>query len=303
MNRLHKCALPALVLSIVTASCASLRSPNRVEYQPSRSVTPWAERLISPVTSPTTFETPVIGTEVRPMFLHQNLPGSSAFGGGDFQLFAVQARYALTERLALIATKDGYIDFNPATNPLGDPSEEGLADIAAGVKYALLSLPERGILVTSGLVYEIDSGDHEVFQGNGDGLIRPFVSAGWDNGEINVLGGIGWNQPLDSSAESTSFDYHLHLDYQVEENLYPLIELNGITYTENGSAFAFDFEGGDLINLGSGAVAGNSVVSGALGARYAINDNAMIGLAYEIPLTDRKDLLQHRVTIDMIWSF
>ena len=46
----------------------------------------------------------------------------------------------------------------------------------------------RGRLVTPGLIFEASNGSRDVFQGNGDGLLRPFVSAGYD-----VVGGEVWD--------------------------------------------------------------------------------------------------------------
>lgn len=256
----------------------------------------WTKRLIDPVTQPTLFETPVVDTQVRPMHMVHNLPSDSVFSGGTVNVTAVQARYAVDERLAVIATKDGYIDLDPDAGS----HESGLADIAAGVKYVVVDDPASGLLVTPGAVFEFDSGDHDVFQGNGDGLLRAFVSAGLDREEWNFLGNVGLNLPLDTDEESTSLDWHAHASYAVTPELYPLAEINGITWIADGDATPFDFEGGDLINLGANDGSG-TVVSGALGARYLFSESLAIGAAYEVPLTSREDLLDERFTVDLVW--
>lgn len=261
--------------------------------------TRWTSRLIDPVSAPTTFESPVIHTSLNGIFMQHELPDDSIFDGGDVQIYALQGRYAVSDRLALIATKDGYIDLNPGTGA----DESGLADIAGGFKYAVIDDPDKGLLVTPGLIFETTSGDEEVFQGQGDGVLRPFVSAGWDRGELNVLGSLAYNLPLDKDAKSTSFDYHLHLDYEVSPKFFPLIEFNGITYIDDGDALAVDFEGGDLINLGSGDVSGNTLITGAVGARYRVNEALYLGFAYEVPLTSREDIIDSRVTVDLLYLF
>ncbi len=263
----------------------------------------WSKRVISPVSSPTTFESPVIQSELRPFFLTQELPGTSIFKGGNFQLYAMQARFALTEKLAFIATKDGYINYHPDVNPISGHDESGWADLAAGLKYAIFEDDDLGLLITPGLIYEIDSGSHEVWQGNGDGLLRPFVSAALDLDELNLLGSFGFNQPMNSAAESTSIDYHLHVDYQVTDMIFPLVEFNGIYYVEDGKALPFNFEGGDLINLGSANVKGNSVYTAAIGTRLVLSDSLQAGAVYEFPIGSRKDLFQNRITVDFIWTF
>ena len=41
-----------------------------------------------------------------------------------------------------------------------------------------------------------------------------------------------------------------------------------------------------------------------LGFRSRINDNATLGFAYEIPLTDDENgLLDDRFTVDLVWKF
>ena len=257
----------------------------------------WRQRLIEPLTSPTIFESPVIDTQLRPMVMLQTLPNDSVFTGGDVRVYAVQARYAVNDRLAVIATKDGYVEFEPDAGT----DETGMADIAAGVKYAVVDDPSSGLLVTPGVIFEFASGDEEVFQGNGDGLIRPFVSAGLDREAWNVLGALGLNLPLDTDEESTSFDWHAHVSYEVIPAIAPLLEVNGITWTNGGNAAPFDFEGGDLINLGSTDAEG-TVVTGALGLRWNCCPGISVGAGYEVPLTDREDLFNDRITVDLVWS-
>ena len=85
-------------------------------------------------------------------------------------------------------------------------------------------------------MFEADVGNHDVFQGNGDGLLRPFVSAGLDQGELNLLAAVGFNLPMNGSDETHSIDYHLHASYDVTPHFQPLIEVHGISYTRNAKA-------------------------------------------------------------------
>ncbi len=286
-----------LVPALALASCAGVSGTSGLDVPPEDA--PWTQRLVEPLTSPTTFESPVIQSNLEPVVMNQRMPSGSVFSGGDFHVYALQARWAVTDRLAIVATKDGYINFNPDVGM----DEDGWADIAGGLKYAIVNNPERGILVTPGLIYESQSGSREVFQGNGNGVLRPFLSAAWDRGAPQFMGAIGYNLPFDTDEESTSIDAHFQFAYQATPVFAPLIELNAITYTRNGRAAPFDFEGGDLINLGSNDVKGNTVVTGALGARFRLRKNLQLGVAYEIPLTSREDLLDDRVTLDAVFSF
>lgn len=248
---------------------------------------------------PTIFESPVVERSARPMVLYQRLPETSIFQGGDFQVYALQLRVPITERLGFIATKDGYIDLNPDAGS----DETGFADVAAGLKYAVIDDKASGLIVSPGFVFEFDVGNHDVFQGNGDGLLRTFVAAGLVKEKLNLIGNIGFNLPMNGDDESHSVDYHVHASYDVHPNIQPLVELHGITYTRNGDALPVNFEGGDLINLGSTGVAGQSVFTGAVGARFPVNDMVSFGAAYEFPIGSRHDLLRDRITLDAVISF
>jgi hypothetical protein len=56
-------------------------------------------------------------------------------------------------------------------------------------------------------------------------------------------------------------------------------------------------EGGDLINLGAGDVAGNFFATLAFGATYVLSQNVHVGAAHEFPITDREDLFDDRTTV------
>lgn len=259
---------------------------------------PWSHRLVDPVTAPTLFESATIQTNVEPILMSHDFPSDSIFQGGGAEIFAVQGRLALNDRLALIAVKDGYIDIDPGVGA----SESGLADIGGGVKYALHEDREQGFLVTPGLIFETTSGDRDVFQGNGDGVVRPFVSGAWDGGALDVQAAVGIGIPLDSDAESTVIDYHAHVSYEVAPGVHPLVEINGLRFVSSGEALPVDFEGGDLINLGASMVSGNTQHSGAIGVRWRVTDWLQLGGAYEVPLGGREDILDSRITLDAVFT-
>ncbi len=113
--------------------------------------------FISPMINPVFFEDPRTLTELRPIYIRHETPnrlGTLGLPGGNIQLFAAQFRIALTERLSLIATKDGYI-VSDIGGPLGDLLDDGWADVSAGLKYNLLRNPDTGTLWSIGGVYEI----------------------------------------------------------------------------------------------------------------------------------------------------
>jgi hypothetical protein len=88
-----------------------------------------------------------------------------------------KVRIALSDRLGIIASKDGYaeLDFDSLL-----PDEEGAANVSLGLKYALYADPATNSIFTVGFEYEIPVGSLETggisLQGDGDGFIDLFVS-------------------------------------------------------------------------------------------------------------------------------
>ena len=261
---------------------------------------------VSPLSNPLFNETPYITTEVRPMWMHQEIPNGFASSGGDIDVFAVQLRVAITDRLGFIATKDGYadIDFDDLLE-----SEDGAVNLAFGLKYAVLAQADTNSLVTVGIKYEAPSGGiktqiHVVpntglsLQGQGDGLIDLFVSGARSFGQLGIEGSLGTQIAMDMGADMSFLHYAFHVDYDVMERVFPLLELNGYTPINDGSRSAVGANGMDLVNMGSSNA--STVVTFAPGVRVRIIDNVDVGLAYELPLTDDKDLMDWRITTDFV---
>lgn len=85
------------------------------------------------MTNPVFFEDPRTLTEARFIFFHHVIPQDA--GGGTAQLMAMQVRAALTDRLSIVAAKDGFVT---SSHPLVD---DGWADVYVGLKYNLLTDP------------------------------------------------------------------------------------------------------------------------------------------------------------------
>lgn len=252
--------------------------------------------FISPMTNPVYFEDPRNLSEARLIFLNHKVP--LAAGGGDVQLYALQVRAALTDRLSFIATKDGYV---VSSNPVID---DGWADIAAGLKYLLYSDPANQQLASAGVVYELPTGTPDARQGNGDGTFDLFLTGGSQlAGAGHWIGAGGFVLPADDNAESTWCYISNHFDYEVHNNIYSLIEVNWYHWLESGNNGIPGIEGGDLFNFGSTGVAGNNIVTGAFGFKYKPQTNMEVGVAWELPLTERRDVLENRITFDFIVRF
>ena len=108
-------------VSLVTTANAGSPPP-----APVQEAADWKVNTIAPVTNPIFFEDPVIRSEIRPIFVYHNFSDSFITGRGRATLTALQFRYAITDRLAFIATQDGYMNINS----VGLGSQDGWMDLA-----------------------------------------------------------------------------------------------------------------------------------------------------------------------------
>lgn len=254
------------------------------------------QEMISPVSVPTLNEDPRMSTELRPMFMYTSIANDFVTGGGNYQVAALQARVALTERIGFIATKDGYVWLRPDHTV---PSNSGFANLAFGFKGSVWQDEESASIFTVGLRYEAPWGNQDVLQGKGDGLLNPFISAakGFDDVHVQLYAG---PRIAISGQDSSFFDGSLHVDYQLW-NLYPLAELNWVYVYDAGRRLPIAQEGFDLVDIGSSDAFGESVVTTALGLRYRIVEDLDFGVTGEFPLTSDSGIFGWRVTTDLIW--
>ena len=95
-----------------------------------------------PIVQPYLFEDPFITTGLYPYYVWHQFPESSALEGGEAHVAAAQIRVAVTDRLAIIATKDGYMWKRP-DNPLLRHTG-GWMNLAFGAKYAFYQDRDAG---------------------------------------------------------------------------------------------------------------------------------------------------------------
>jgi len=259
----------------------------------------WQDRAIAPVANPVFFETPMIQSEVRPLFMFHRLDSGLLGQEVDVKLYAVQLRYALTERLALIATKDGYIEVSPANGG----GTDGWADLAAGLKYAVIQSEEKQFVLTPGFTFEIPTGNRKVFQGNGRGELNVFVSAmkGWNN--LHATVSVGGRIPMDFDRETANIRYSGMLDYWVSNWFIPFVTVNAFTTVTEAEVLGLESEGFDLINFGSTSASGHTQAAFGVGFRSRLLNNLDLGFAYERGWISKNDLFKDRFTVDLIWRF
>lgn len=254
--------------------------------------------FISPMTNPVYFEDPRTLTEARAIFLNHWLP--RGLGGSDIQVFAVQARAALTKRLSIIATKDGYI-FSAGNGPPID----GWANVNLGLKYNLYADPERQQLLSIGTRYELVNGSVNALQHIGTGLFDIFMTGGTQVGELShFVSAAGFRLPTDPYAQNDQFYWSFHVDRRLRQApLYGLLEMNWYHWMNSGVGGIPGVGGLDLYNLGSSGVAGQNIVTGAIGAKYKLSALNEIGVAWEAPMTHERDVMASRLTADLILRY
>lgn len=275
-----------------------------------------------PISNPTLFDLALPSTNVHAIAMYHRLPDfvNTTVGplpmGGDIQVYALQFEVALNERLSIVATKDGYVDINPDTRPLWS-DESGFANIAAGLKYAFIYDPASSTAVSGTMTFEFPTGNHDVFQGEGDGAANLIVSGLklWDR--FQLAGGAGVHLPFDGQMATTSF-MSAHASYETCRWFIPLVEVNWHHVLEAGNGrpnffsqagggvpVVATFEGADLLNFGaSNASMNRDFVTAAIGFRSRLTDHADAGFAYELPLTDKEDgVMEDRLTLDLVLRF
>lgn len=267
--------------------------------------------FISPMINFVFFEDPRTLSEIRPIFVHHNLPdrvGDLNLPGGAVQLYALQFRVALTERLSLIAVKDGYVVADMDPGPLDNLLDDGWAAVTAGLKYNVLRDPQRGRLASLGFTYELPIGSQQTLQDVGDGEFHLFATAGQRllDGDAHFLTSLGYRFPVDREAQTASMHWSNHLDYRLTDKLYVFTEMAWWHWTESAAgaaALPLGVAGQDLFNLSSSNVEGNDLVTQNVGLKLKPRRNTEVGLAYEFPISDFEDIIDDRIQVDLIFRY
>ncbi len=268
----------------------------------------WADRIdqmISPAFHPVTFEDPRAISEARFLYAYHKIDDKFATEGGDVNVYALQLRYAVSDDFAIIATKDGYVDFNPEATL---PKEEGWADIEAGFKYVVLRNAESGQVASLQLRYLLPTGDEDVFQGLGDGELHPSASVAYALGDqATFTFGTGLRIAMDSD-QSSFWDVDAQLDYRIDTGgmaVYPLVGASLIYVVDDGEGLAIPDEGQDFFNLGASDAQGESMVLGTAGLRARITDDLDLGSSFQFPFDPSAGtrIIEYRWMFDAIFRF
>lgn len=256
-------------------------------------------QFVAPVTSPYFHENSFITSDVRAWYVYHQFDNDGVANGGiggDVQVAAVQIRLALTDRLQLVAYKDGYAWFEDSV-----VADDGWNDVAAGLKYNFYRDVEEQLYMSGGLGYQIDLGDSEVLQDDEELRLWFSIDKGFD--KLHLGAAVNYFIPTGSESslgDSQRLSWHLHADYYVTDWFSPVVEFNGYHTVEEGTA-AVPFNGVDVANLGGGQ--SEDVVTMGIGAEFRFWDDFAFRAAYEFPLTDNAQLFGERVTASLTYSF
>jgi hypothetical protein len=280
------------------------------------------EGFEKPIVAPYLFEDPFITTNAVPYFLWHDFPEQSVFDGGSLYATALQLRVALTDRVALIATKDGYV-WNRNGNPLLEDSQ-GFMNVAAGLKVALWQDRDAGRIVSAILRVEVPTGSSDQYQGHKSGMAVPSLSGALRTGPVRWIGDLGAQIPFDGRDLSSSFFYHLYAGLDVTPGVQPFVQLSGIRWIESGNGSlpirlkhggtldldtvqtalgTGPFEGADVVNLGSEQVDGLDLITAAAGVHVPLGEYVTLSIAYERPITEPKGIFQQRITSALVIEF
>lgn len=291
-------ALGISAVAAVSFSNATAGTPVAAK-NPVPAVFDWKENTISPVTNPIFFEDPVIRSEIRPIFIYHNFNDQFVTGRGRATVGAIQFRYAITDRLAFIATQDGYMNINATGLQAG-----GWLDLAAGFKYALINDVQNQFILTPGFTFHLPTGDNTVFHGRGSGELNPFISFAKGYGDFHITGNLGARIPLLRNEQNTMAHYSVMLDYYACKWFIPFVTANFWTTLNNASNIpGLRSNGYDAINFGAGNARGTTQGMLGIGFRSRIQKNLDLGFAYEMAVVGPYGMTNNRFTMDMSIRF
>jgi hypothetical protein len=250
------------------------------------------DRFVSPISNPFFFEDPRSLTEVRAIYINNELP--QLIGGGDVNVWAGQVRLRFAERWSVIAPRLGYIDVHQPGAPNGYMSSP------AGVKYNFYRDVCQQRLASVGMTYFIP-GEGRAFSNFGDGDFHFFLTGGAEVfGDGHWLSATGFRIPTDHNWGTQLWYWSNQWDYEVADGWYGLLGVNWFHWMRSaGANIGAPVTGLDLINLPVSGVAGDDVVTGVVGTKLKPSRHVELGVGYEFPMSNRTDILENRLYADV----
>jgi hypothetical protein len=285
----------ALALCALASDALAQQGSFTLFGQPAQAITGDA-KAVHPISAPYFHEDSFITSDLRFWFVYHKFSDETILDEGNAKAVALQVRLALTDRLQLVAYKDGYLWLDSDA-----VDEDGWNDVGAGLKYQFYRDYEQNLFMAAGVGYEAPWGDPSVFQN--DGELRLWLSANKAWGKFHLGANMNYRITTSDDDEGAGnadvFSWHLHADYRLTDWFSPVIEVNGYHTTNEGDG-GLTFSGADVINFPREE---DPTISAAIGAEFRFNEKASLRGAFEFPITDADDLFGTRVTASFVYSF
>ena len=255
------------------------------------------EKFVRPISAPYYHEDSFITTDLRAWYINHQLGEID----GSVDVGALQVRVALTERLQLVAYKDGYTNFKDTD--LDGLISDGWNDVGAGIKWAFIQDWEKQFHMAAGIGYEFGWGDEDVLQDTEEYRFWLSANKGFDKlhlgATVNYLIADDTEDGLLGSADMVTV--HLHADYYLTEWLSPVFELNGYFVQDEGKVGA-GLSGVDAVSIGGGE--DEDTITGVIGFELRpLGDDLGLRAAYETQLNDDDSLFGYRWTLSAVYEF
>ncbi len=293
MNPIHFLKL-SLKGAARALACGALIYAPLSHAEPSR-----VDQMISPAFHQVNFEDPRTISELRLIYAYHDVSSDFPAPVSTVNIWAAQVRVALTDNLSLIATKDGWVRMSMK----GASNQEGFGDLGGGLKYTFLEEKDCGRVASAHLRYIAPTGEHEVFQGYGDGFIQPGVSGAFAlDDHFTVTAGTDLRIAVDND-DSTMWDVDSQVDYRIDTSYgswHPLLGMSMIMVANEGNRLPLSMEGQDYFVFGSSAAGNETMVIGAAGLRFKPSQTVEMGTAFQFPMDAGNNA---NAILDTRWTF
>jgi hypothetical protein len=279
----------------IAVACCSAFFAGHAAAEPTR-----VDQMISPAFHQVNFEDPRNISEIRAIYAYHDVSKDFEAPVSFVNIWAAQVRASITDKLSVIATKDGWVRMSMK----GSDNQSGFGDIGAGLKYTFFEDQQCGRVAAATLRYIAPTGEHEVFQGYGDGFIQPGVSGAFAlDDEFTLTTSTDMRIAMDTS-DSTMWDVDAMVDYRIDTSYgawHPLLGISMIMVADAGDRVPLSSEGQDYFVFGSSNAQNATMVIGAAGLRFKPSQIVDIGGSLQFPMdtTQANAILDYRWTADV----
>lgn len=257
---------------------------------------PAENTFVHPCTSPYFNENSFITTDLRLWYAYQKFDDSTPLGDGHGQVAAAEIRLALTDRLQLVAYKDGYFWIDS-----DNLDESGWNDVAAGLKWNFYRDVEKQFHMAVGAGYQFPWGDADVLQNDGEARVWFSIDKGFDKLHLGAtLNGLFATDDDERWGSSDRVHWDVRADYRLTDWFSPVVEFNGNHSLDDENA-ALPFQGGDLGNFGKGE--DDPIVTFGAGGELRPCERVGLRAMWETQLNNEDDLFDWRLTLSLVINF